>query len=120
MVIAEAPAGASFRVVRVMTGKEVGKRLADMGFTEGAEGAVVRGGFLRGPFQIRIRGYDLLIRRSEAAEIEVEPIGDWSAARDAARHGRGHWGGGHGAGRGHGHGQGIGRGHGCDRCGGDE
>jgi Fe2+ transport system protein FeoA len=81
MLVSEAPAGASFRVVKVAIGKEVGKRLADMGFTEGAEGAVVRGGFMHGPFQVRIRGYDLLIRRSEAAAIEVEPIGDWSAAR---------------------------------------
>jgi Fe2+ transport system protein FeoA len=88
MVVSDAPAGASFRVIRVMTGKEVGKRLADMGFTEGAEGAVVRGGFLRGPLQVRIRGYDILIRRSEAADIEVEPVGEWSDLR-GARAGRG-------------------------------
>ena len=50
MFVSEAPAGASFKVKRVVLGKEVGKRLADMGFTEGAEGAVVRGGFLRGLF----------------------------------------------------------------------
>lgn len=85
MLVTDAPAGASFRVIRVSTGKEVGRRLADMGFTEGAEGAVIRGGFLRGPMQIRIRGYDLLVRRSEAAQIEVEPVGDWSAFRDSRR-----------------------------------
>ncbi len=101
MFVSDAPAGASFRVKRVVLDKEVGKRLADMGFTEGAEGAVVRGGFLRGPFQVRIRGYDILIRRSEAAGIEVEPVGDWSAARDA---------------RGRGHGFRHGHGRGCD-CG---
>jgi len=89
MFVSEAPAGASFKVKRVVLGKEVGKRLADMGFTEGAEGAVVRGGFLRGPFQVRIRGYDLLIRRSEAEGIEVEPLGDWGAARDALHRARG-------------------------------
>ncbi len=72
MVVSEAPAGTEFKVLKVTTGREVGKRLADMGFTEGAEGAVVRGGFLRGPIQVRIRGYDILIRRSEASEIEVE------------------------------------------------
>ena len=85
MFISDAPNGASFKVVRVILGKEVGKRLADMGFTEGAEGAVVRGGYLRGPLQVRIRGYDILIRRCEAAGIEVEPVGDWTAAEDAAR-----------------------------------
>ncbi len=79
MFVSEAPQGASFRVIGVKLGGEVGKRLADMGFTEGAEGSVVRAGFLRGPFQVRIRGYDILIRRSEASGIEVEPVGDWGA-----------------------------------------
>ncbi|MDR2535263.1 MAG: ferrous iron transport protein A [Treponema sp.] len=73
MRLSNAPQGASFSVVKVTLGKEVGKRLADMGFTEGAEGAVVRAGFLQGPLQIHIRGYDILIRRFEAAGIEVEP-----------------------------------------------
>lgn len=75
MVVSEAPVGASFRVIKVTTGKEVGKRLADMGFTEGAEGEVVRRGLLRDPLQVKIRGYDILIRRSEAARIEVSPSG---------------------------------------------
>jgi ferrous iron transport protein A len=83
MVVSEAPAGADFKVLRVTTGREVGRRLADMGFTEGAEGSVVRGGFLRGPLQVRIRGYDILIRRSEAAEIEVELLGRRGAAGGA-------------------------------------
>jgi ferrous iron transport protein A len=85
MFISDAPSGASFKVVKVALGKEVGKRLADMGFIQGTEGAVVRKGFFRGPLQIRIRGYDILIRRFEAAGIEVEPVGDWTAAYDASR-----------------------------------
>jgi len=89
MLVSDAPPGASFKVVRVVLNKEVGKRLADMGFTEGAEGAVVRAGFFHGPLQVRIRGYDILIRRCEAAGIEVEPVGDWTAAEDAERGRRG-------------------------------
>jgi len=85
MFLSDAPGGASFKVIKVALGKEVGKRLADMGFTEGTEGAVVRSGFFRGPLQIRIRGYDILIRRYEAGGIEVEPVGDWSAAEDARK-----------------------------------
>jgi ferrous iron transport protein A len=85
MFLSDAPKGASFTVIRVALGKEVGKRLADMGFTEGATGAVVRKGFFNGPLQVRIRGYDILIRRYEAGGIEVEPVGDWSAAEDARR-----------------------------------
>lgn len=114
MFVSDAPAGASFKVVRVVLGKEVGKRLADMGFTEGAEGAVVRRGFFHGPLQIRIRGYDILIRRCEAAGIEVEPIGDWTAAEDASRGRHPRTGFGKGRGAGHGHGHGRGRGHGCE------
>lgn len=64
--------GTSFIVVRVMIGGQIGKRLADMGFTEGAEGLIVRGAFMRGPLQIQIRGYDILIRRCEAHLIEVK------------------------------------------------
>ena len=76
MFVSDAPEGVSFVVKRVVLGKEVGKRLADMGFTEGAEGEVVRSGFFHGPLQVRIRGYDILLRRSEAAGIEAEPVGD--------------------------------------------
>lgn len=88
MFVTDAPAGAAFKVVRVLLEKEVGKRLADMGFTEGAEGFVVRSAFLRGPLHVRIRGYDILIRRCEAAGIEIAPVGDWSAAGPRGRRGR--------------------------------
>jgi ferrous iron transport protein A len=74
MVLSEVPTGASFQVVKVALGKEVGKRLADMGFTEGANGEVIRVGQFRGPIQVRIRGYDILIRRYEAGGIEVTPV----------------------------------------------
>lgn len=74
MQLSELRPGASFRVGRVMVGGEIGKRLADMGFTEGAEGELIRSAFLRGPVQIRIRGYDLLVRRSEARLIQIEAV----------------------------------------------
>jgi ferrous iron transport protein A len=89
MFLSDAPAGASFKVRRVTLEKEVGKRLADMGFTQDAEGAVVRRGFFNGPLQVRLLGYDILIRRFEASGIEVAPVGDWSAVEDAINH-RGH------------------------------
>jgi ferrous iron transport protein A len=79
MLLSDAPKGASFKVIKVTLRREVGKRLADMGFTENTEGIVVRSGFFRGPLQVHIRGYDILIRRYEAAGIEVEPAENWSA-----------------------------------------
>jgi ferrous iron transport protein A len=84
MMISDAPSGASFRVIRVRTGREIGKRLADMGFTEGAEGEVVRTGLMRDPLQVKIRGYDVLIRRSEAKEIEIAPASSSKAEEGAA------------------------------------
>lgn len=89
--------GTPFVVSRVLVGGEIGKRLADMGFTDGAAGILVRGAFLRGPIQVRIRGYDLLIRRGEAKLIEVamesgvgeaEDSGALAGAAGAARAGR--------------------------------
>jgi len=77
MLLSSAPCGASFKVVNVTLEKEIGKRLVDMGFTAGTEGLVIREGVFRGPFHIRIRGYDILIRHLEAEGIEVEPIGEW-------------------------------------------
>jgi Fe2+ transport system protein FeoA len=74
MLISELSPGSGFLVRRVLAGREVGKRLADMGFTEGAEGRVIRRGFLFGPLQVEIRGYDILIRRSEAALIEASSL----------------------------------------------
>lgn len=89
MFVSDAPKGVPFKVSRVLLEKEVGKRLADMGFTDGAAGTVVRRGFLRGPLQVRLRGYDILIRRCEAAGIEIEPVRAPKACSCGHGHGRG-------------------------------
>lgn len=75
MRLSEARIGQEFEILAVRIHREVGRRLADMGFTEGAKGRVIRGGAFRGPLQIRIRDYDVLLRRCEAAGIEVLPLG---------------------------------------------
>ncbi|MDR2660298.1 MAG: ferrous iron transport protein A [Spirochaetaceae bacterium] len=74
MTLSEVPSGAEFKVKKVNLGKEVGKRLADMGFTEGTEGRIVRRGIFHGPLEIRILGYEILIRNFEASGIEIEPL----------------------------------------------
>ncbi len=71
MTIASLRRGEAFVVRRVLLTRELGRRLADMGFVEGASGEVVRKSLLGGPIHVRIKGYDLVLRRSEAAGIEV-------------------------------------------------
>ncbi len=64
--------GDNFKVKRVALRLETGKRLADMGFTAGTQGVIVRCALLGDPIQIRILGYNISIRKSEAAGILIE------------------------------------------------
>ncbi|MDR2602825.1 MAG: ferrous iron transport protein A [Spirochaetaceae bacterium] len=72
MTLANIPPGVSFKVLKVRLNKEIGKRLADMGFVSGVRGYIVRAGVLGGPLQVHIMGYEVVIRRFEASGIEVE------------------------------------------------
>jgi ferrous iron transport protein B len=72
MRLSKLPAGARFVIKSVALNGEVGRRLADMGFTGGQAGEVVRKELFGGPEQVKIMGYDLLLRESEAKGIEVE------------------------------------------------
>lgn len=60
-----------FEVIKVNSGSEIGKRLADMGFTRGANGWIVRSALFGDPIQVNIRNYNVSIRRSEAEKVEV-------------------------------------------------
>ena len=66
--------GEAFIVRRVTISREIGKRLADMGFVRGAKGRIVRSAMLGDPIQVKICQYDVSIRRSEADGIEVEMV----------------------------------------------
>jgi len=78
MQLAELLPGARFKVRRVVSGGEIGKRLVDLGFISGAEGEVVRATLFRGPMQIRLGDYDLIMRRHEARLVDIEPLGERS------------------------------------------
>lgn len=87
MRLSEARVGEEFEILAVRIPREIGRRLADMGFTEGARGRVVRGGAFRGPLHVRIRDYDILLRRCEAAGIEILPLGGGTTEEPAGRAG---------------------------------
>lgn len=97
MTIASIDEGEEFIVDNVCLCRETGKRLADMGFTKGARGRIVRRGFLGGPLQIRLGDCDIMIRASEASGVTIEQV--IGAGRGM---GRGHGGMGNGGRWGHG------------------
>jgi ferrous iron transport protein A len=77
MTIGDLKAGDTFVVQGVELPRETGKRLADMGFTRGVEGRVVRKAMFGDPFQVSILGYQVSIRRAEAQGVNVragEPL----------------------------------------------
>ncbi len=71
--LAELGPGASATVVAVHAeAPAVGRRLADLGFTAGVAVEVVRRAPLRDPVVYRVRGYELCLRRAQAACVIVD------------------------------------------------
>lgn len=73
MTIQELKSGDTFVVLGVRSALETGKRLADMGFTRGATGRLIRRALFGTPVEIVILGYRLSLRKSEAEAVEVLP-----------------------------------------------
>ena len=59
-------------VRRINGGGAVRRRMMDMGLTTGTEVAVLRIAPLGDPIEFDVRGYHLSLRKSEAANIEVD------------------------------------------------
>jgi Fe2+ transport system protein FeoA len=60
------------RVVKISGGGSIHQRLVDMGLIAGSEVEMQRVAPLGDPIEIRVRGYNLSLRKSEAAGITVE------------------------------------------------
>lgn len=73
MTIGDLKTGDLFVVQGVDLPRETGKRLADMGFTRGVEGRVIRKALFGDPFQVSILGYQVSIRKSEANGVTIGP-----------------------------------------------
>ncbi len=65
------PHGRLARVVAVGGATAVARRLMEMGVVPGAPVRVVKAAPLGDPLQVRVRGYDLALRRAEAQTISV-------------------------------------------------
>ena len=65
-------AGQSVTVRKIRGTGPVKKRLMDMGITQGTKITVVKLAPLGDPIELKLRGYDLSIRKADAELVEVE------------------------------------------------
>ena len=67
--------GESGKIVKVTGEGKLRRRLFDMGVTPGAELTMRKKAPLGDPIEIALRGYELTLRKTEAACVEVELSG---------------------------------------------
>ena len=65
------PVGSEARVVSVNANNGVARRIMEMGVIPGVTVSVVKAAPFGDPIEIRVRGYSLAMRRTEADAIEV-------------------------------------------------
>lgn len=71
-LLSETQVGSRVRVKRINSKGGLRNRLVEMGFLKGTEVEVARVAPLGDPIEVKIKGFRLSLRKSEAAEIEVE------------------------------------------------
>ena len=64
--------GSTVRVVKLHGEGAVKRRIMDMGITKGAEIFVRKVAPLGDPIEVKVRGYELSLRKADAEMIEVE------------------------------------------------
>lgn len=64
--------GGKVKILNIYTSGKLMQKLLDMGFIIGSEIIVVREAPLRDPMELKIHNYNISLRKSEAALIEVE------------------------------------------------
>lgn len=73
MTLDEIKVGDSCTVTRFNGTGEIRRRIMDMGITKGALVSVRKVAPLGDPMELTVRGYYLSLRKSDAANIEVQP-----------------------------------------------
>ena len=74
--LARLPVGVQARVIAINGSNPVARRLMEMGVVPGAPVRVIKTAPLGDPMEIRIRGYHLALRRTEAQTITVTAVTD--------------------------------------------
>ncbi len=67
----EVPVGATVKVVKLHGEGAVKRRIMDMGITRGTQVYVRKVAPLGDPIEVTVRGYELSLRKADAAMIEV-------------------------------------------------
>ncbi len=71
-LLSDFAAGQRGRIVKVNGDGRIRRRLFDMGVTPGAEVLLRKKAPLGDPLEVNLRGYELSLRKSEAACVETE------------------------------------------------
>ena len=74
--LAKLPIGTQARVIAVDGSGAIARRLMEMGVVPGAPVRVIKAAPLGDPIEIRVRGYHLALRRTEAQTITVTTTSD--------------------------------------------
>lgn len=70
--MAQARIGSTVKVVRVHGEGALRRRIMDMGITKGVTVCIRKFAPLGDPIEIKVRGYELSIRKDDAQMIEIE------------------------------------------------
>lgn len=75
MTLKDLKPGQLGKVTSIGTTGPMKRRVMDMGVTPGTEVKVIKVAPLGDPIEINIRGYELSLRKEEAAQVRVELFG---------------------------------------------
>lgn len=68
----DAKIGSTVKVVKLHGEGALRRRIMDMGITKGVEIYIRKVAPLGDPFELRVRGYELSLRKADAEMIEIE------------------------------------------------
>ena len=71
-MLSELAAGEKGKIVRVEGGGGIGRRIMDMGAVPGTAIEVIRVAPLGDPIEVKLKSYNLSLRKSEAQRIKIE------------------------------------------------
>ncbi len=71
----DAAIGETVTVARLLGEGALKRRIMDMGITKGAEVYIRKVAPLGDPIEVKVRGYELSLRKEDAQMIEIHPAG---------------------------------------------